>query len=102
MKKSISISALVFAVIFSSCEKNNSDIKAAELQAVNNNGNSKTMCITENPKVVDCDKTYAPVCGCNSVTYSNACDAQNQGVLRWVSGTCDENGGGYPGDGPNR
>ena len=31
---------------------------------------------------------YDPVCGCNNVTYSNSCFAENSGVLSWVNGEC--------------
>lgn len=36
-----------------------------------------------------CLAIYDPVCGCNNVTYSNACVAQNHfGVTSWTSGAC--------------
>lgn len=35
-----------------------------------------------------CIKIYAPVCGCNDITYGNSCEATNAGVLRWTSGPC--------------
>lgn len=101
MKKTISISAFIFAGFLVSCQKNNEAVDQASIAKANAGG--KTICQTERPKEQgDCEGKYVPVCGCNSVTYANSCAAQNDGVLRWVSGTCDENGGGYPGDGYNR
>ncbi len=35
-----------------------------------------------------CPMIYAPVCGCNDKTYSNACIAENSGVLEWEEGDC--------------
>ena len=35
-----------------------------------------------------CIMIYAPVCGCNNVTYDNDCLATRSGVLRWKEGKC--------------
>lgn len=35
-----------------------------------------------------CIMVYAPVCGCNNVTYDNECVATRSGVLRWTKGPC--------------
>ena len=40
-----------------------------------------------------CPFIYAPVCGCNGVTYSNSCIAQKtDGVAVWVNGPCNATG----------
>ena len=37
-----------------------------------------------------CSFLYAPVCGCNGVTYSNECVADNySGVTEWTDGECE-------------
>jgi hypothetical protein len=101
MKKTLLIPAIFFAGLLASCEKNTSSLKEAELASANTNSSGRIACMTSDPKQQDCDKVYAPVCACNSQTYANACEAQNAGLLNWVKGTCDENGGGYPGGGVN-
>jgi hypothetical protein len=40
-----------------------------------------------NPQAV-CTLIYLPVCGCDSVTYGNACQAEASGVRWWRGGEC--------------
>ncbi|MBK8444087.1 MAG: hypothetical protein IPL35_12020 [Sphingobacteriales bacterium] len=38
-----------------------------------------------------CPAIYAPVCGGNGITYSNACEAECNGVFVYVEGECNIN-----------
>jgi hypothetical protein len=40
-----------------------------------------------NPQAM-CTRIYLPVCGCDSVTYGNACEAEASGVRWWRGGEC--------------
>lgn len=35
-----------------------------------------------------CIELYEPVCGCNNITYSNACIAESWGVVQFSQGAC--------------
>lgn len=42
------------------------------------------------PEPVMCTADWNPVCGCDGVTYSNACNAGAAGVTRFEPGECDK------------
>ena len=54
-------------------------------------GSADPSCVDFSAVIEDgiCTMEYAPVCGCNSMTYSNACEAQNAGVMNWENGVCE-------------
>ena len=47
-------------------------------------------CIDENSIATDfiCIEIYQPVCGCDTVTYSNICYAEAAGVTSYDEGAC--------------
>ncbi len=49
---------------------------------------SATNCIQGEKKTGVCTADYTPVCGCDNVTYSNACSASLNGISDYVQGEC--------------
>ena len=42
---------------------------------------------------IGCIEIFAPVCGCNDITYGNACEAwYTGGLAEWTEGPCETNG----------
>lgn len=48
----------------------------------------KKACIEKQSKDCMCTMQYDPVCGCNNVTYSNACEAECSGITEYKTGSC--------------
>lgn len=51
-------------------------------------GCKKDDCMGKPNPLIDCKPNVDPVCGCNGITYSNACVANAHGVLHYTAGGC--------------
>ena len=50
---------------------------------------SKDSCEATNGSGAACIEIYAPVCGCNNVTYSTGCHAESHGITEYTTGECN-------------
>lgn len=78
MKLFFSIFTMFALTLFNSCVKN-TEVESEKCIDPNK--------INEN---APCYLIYAPVCGCDEITYSNDCIAKNNGVLHYKEGACED------------
>jgi hypothetical protein len=50
--------------------------------------NKYVSCVSNNSTNCPCTSILSPVCGCNNVTYGNACAAECAGITIYTSGAC--------------
>jgi Kazal-type serine protease inhibitor domain len=94
MKKAMLTAAIGISLAFMGCQKNNVEVLGTA-EADQTALSTTNTCIGAPLKGVSCLDVYQPVCGCNGVTYSNACQAAVAGVKSYRAGSCDGTGPGY-------
>ena len=76
MRQILFISALLIGGL-ASCKK----CEPTPDTCIDESKKGKTPCVQD---------VYDPVCGCNNITYINACEAEYAGVISYKPGACGE------------
>lgn len=71
MRSLLFLAAIIVSFTFISCDENK-------------------LCIERIKEDCVCILIYDPVCGCNSKTYGNSCEAECASIMQYTPGECDK------------
>ena len=95
MKKMMLAIAVCLGFALTSCQKSNNSL---DLLATASRTDDATTDRCKGKPIPNCGcpDVWAPVCGCDGVTYSNSCEATCAGVRHFTNGPCEEECMGKP------
>lgn len=85
MKITVFCLTIILVLVLSACEKGPVTVKD---EAVKTAATSGECVLTPPEEPMMCTMDWRPVCGCDGVTYSNACGAKSAGVPKFTEGEC--------------
>ncbi|MFT6845237.1 MAG: hypothetical protein ACJAUV_001428 [Flavobacteriales bacterium] len=88
--KTLATAMLAVALIFSACEKSNSDSDATKTTRAPEDPQQGAICFNQEAidPTKDCAQLYEPVCACEAINFDNACEAEKAGFVNYKDGTC--------------
>jgi Kazal-type serine protease inhibitor domain len=87
MKKMMLAIAVCLGFALMGCQKNSDALGLLSASSARAGGAER--CKGKPKPNCPCTDVFAPVCGCDGVTYSNSCEATCAGVLSYTPGSCE-------------
>ena len=89
MQKFLFTALIISTMAMAACSKETTPVEKSQETAAAPQASEE--CVVSPPaEAMACTMDWNPVCGCDGVTYGNACGAKAAGVNQFTEGACEE------------